>query len=176
MTFSRGNFLKLNSDIKQFFLPHTFFNALKKLWNREMLLLRKGSSELAISMGVGVFIGFSPLLGFHTILCLLFAKISRKSFIGAFIGSSLPTGIPWLIPGVYFISYRLGLILLGMPYNFGFFEKFKHINLDKALVLIRNFGKPLLTGCTVMGLFWGTITFFIVKYVETRIHNKRNET
>ncbi|PIV64417.1 MAG: hypothetical protein COZ37_01935 [bacterium (Candidatus Ratteibacteria) CG_4_10_14_3_um_filter_41_18] len=65
-----------------------------------------------MTFAIGVIIGFSPTIGFQTLLCLLCAKLFRKNFLALFAGSSVPTGIPWVIPFVYFFCYRLGNLIL----------------------------------------------------------------
>ncbi|MEM2990241.1 MAG: hypothetical protein QXQ02_03550, partial [Halobacteria archaeon] len=43
--------------------------------------------------------------------CYLISRLIRGSFIIMFIGSSIPTGIPYFIPFTYYGCYRVGLFI-----------------------------------------------------------------
>ena len=76
---------------------------LRREWQNELKNFRGTNSDLALAFSVGVFIGFTPTIGFQTILCYLFSRVFNKSFLAAFIGGSTVTGIPWLIPTGFFL-------------------------------------------------------------------------
>jgi len=144
-------------------------NFLKKEWRRELNIFKNEPLKLALSFGIGVFIGFTPTVGFQTILCYLISKIFKISFIASFIGSSIPTGIPWLIPFLYYGCYRVGEFLTGIYPHFTISD-FRGIGSFVSLSII-NFGKPLIAGCLFCGVIGGYLSFFVVY----RMLLKRNE-
>ena len=126
-----------------------------KRWGKDLFNLKGSPHNLALAFAIGIIIGFSPTIGFQTILCLLFAKLFHKNFLAMFAGSSVPTGIPWFIPFVYFSCYRLGNLLLGQKSIFSL-SRFHH----HAISLL-SLGKPLLLGCTVAGITTAFFAYFI---------------
>jgi uncharacterized protein (DUF2062 family) len=130
---------------------------LRREWQKEIRNFRGGSKDLALSVAVGVFVGFTPLVGFHTIILYLFSRVFKKSFLAAFIGSCFPSGTPWQIPLVYFAGYKFGVLLLGR-------EKFANISLSYLRLLggkqiIVLLGKPLLVGSFSLAVLGGLVAY-----------------
>lgn len=66
---------------------------------------------LARGMAIGVFVGTTPTIPFHTILALMIAFALRSSKPAAAIGVWVSN--PLSIPFLYFGSYKAGLFLFG---------------------------------------------------------------
>ena len=66
---------------------------------RHILHLDESPHELAKSFAVGVFIGFSPFIGLHTVAVLLFAWAFRLNKVAALTGAFLNN--PWTIAFIY---------------------------------------------------------------------------
>lgn len=78
------------------------------------LLQAEGSPErLAIAFSLGVFLGFSPLLGLHTLIGLGLAIVFRLNKLVVLMGVYLNN--PWVIVPFYGFSFLLGIQLTGMP-------------------------------------------------------------
>ena len=130
---------------------------LRREWQKEIQNSRVGNKDLALSVAVGVFIGFTPTIGFQTILCYLFARTFNKSFMAAFIGSCFPAGTPWQIPLVYFLGYKFGVLMLGR-------EAFGNVSLSYLKLLsgkqiIVLLGKPLLLGSFSLAVLGGLVSY-----------------
>lgn len=138
------------------------FSYLKNEWRKELKIMKNQSFRLVSSLSVGVFIGFTPTIGFQTLICYLFSKLFNLSFIALFIGSSIPTGIPYQIPFTYYLCYKVGCILLKTKINFTIHD-FKNM---KSFIYysIINVGKPLIVGC-FFNAFWGGILTFLIAYI-----------
>ena len=139
-----------------------------KGWAKEFFRLKDSPRNLSLAFAIGVVIGFSPTIGFQTLLCLLCAKLLHKNFLVLFAGSSVPTGIPWFIPFIYFFCYRLGKLLLGEKLAFSL-SQFQRPSIISLLPL----GKPLLLGCTVTGLVGGFFAYFISLIIIKKVREKR---
>jgi len=86
-------------------------------WQKELRGIKGSSTEssLSFSFALGVFIGFTPTIGFQTALCYSFARLLKKSFLVSLLGSFLVTGIiPLSIPVVYYLGYRVGCNILNV--------------------------------------------------------------
>lgn len=147
---------------------------LRKEWQKELNILKNQPFRLALSLSIGVFIGFTPTIGFQTILCYLFSRLFNLSFIGTFIGGSIPTGIPYQIPFTYYLCYKVGTILLKTKTNFSIHD-FKNM---KSFVYysIINFGKPLVAGCFFCAFWGGILTFLISYFLISKLKNEKNKS
>jgi len=66
----------------------------------------------ALAFGVGVFIAFSPLLGFHWLITLLVCMIFRLNKVVTFLGTYLNN--PWTLAPLYLAGTGIGCALLGV--------------------------------------------------------------
>ena len=135
--------------------------------------------RLALGVGLGVFIAWTPTIGLQMVLVILLATICR---------ANRPVGIPvvWITnpitaAPIYYINFRLGGYLLGlfgeratMEYEqlkemlYGF-HSFSHIlsNLFNAdfwgelFLLFRNISVELWVGSIILALFFGIISYII---------------
>ncbi len=69
--------------------------------------------DLALAFAVGVFFGFSPLLGLHTVLGLAAAVLFRLNKLAVLAG--VYSNNPWIIGPFYVGATWLGLQLTGLP-------------------------------------------------------------
>lgn len=69
--------------------------------------------DLALAFAVGVFFGFSPLLGLHTVLGLAAAFLFRLNKVAVLAG--VYANNPWVIGPFYVGATWLGLQLTGLP-------------------------------------------------------------
>ncbi|MCS7179748.1 MAG: DUF2062 domain-containing protein [bacterium] len=147
---------------------------LKKEWRKEINIFKNQPFRLALSLSLGVFIGFTPTIGFQTILCYLVSQLLDLSFIGTFTGSSIPTGIPYLIPFTYYFCYKVGTFLLKIKTNFSIHD-FKNMKSFLFYSLI-NIGKPLIVGCFFCAFIGAILTFLLSFFLINRFKkNKKNE-
>ncbi|HXH07757.1 MAG TPA: DUF2062 domain-containing protein [Vicinamibacterales bacterium] len=65
----------------------------------------------AAAFAVGVFWGFSPLLGLHTVLGLACAFALNLNRVAVLLG--VYTNLPWILPGYYAAATAAGALLLG---------------------------------------------------------------
>ncbi len=76
-----------------------------------LLELKERPEHVALSFAVGVFLGFSPLLGLHTILGLVLAFWLRLNKVAVLLG--VYANLPWIIVPYYAFSTWLGVQLIG---------------------------------------------------------------
>jgi len=136
-------------------------------WLKELKLIKGNPGTLSFSLALGIFIGFTPTIGFQTLLCYGVTKLLKKSFLVSVAGSSLVTGIPVLIPAVYYGEYRLGARLLRI-YPLHSLGHFTHpINFSFLISL----GKPLLVGSILLAVTGGLLSY-IVAFALLKIFKK----
>lgn len=78
---------------------------------RRLLGLGESPRRTALAYAVGVFLGFSPFLGLHTVLGLLIAFLFRLNRVAILLG--VYTNNPWWMVPYYAFAAWFGYLLLG---------------------------------------------------------------
>ncbi len=81
---------------------------------RRLLALDDPPERTALAFSIGVFIAFSPFLGFHTILATLIAFLFRFNKVAIYGGTFINNPFLTLVP-IIIASYAIGAFILGRP-------------------------------------------------------------
>jgi uncharacterized protein len=81
-------------------------------WLDQLLHTHDTPQRTAVAYALGVFFGFSPLLGFHTMLGLVFAFALNLNRVAVLLG--IYSNLPWILPAYYTLTTALGAKLLGV--------------------------------------------------------------
>src|SRR6266513_2416207 len=73
--------------------------ALIRRWLGALLHIEDTPERTAAAFALGVFFGFSPLLGFHTILGIVFAFLFNLNRVAVLLG--VYSNLPWIIAPYY---------------------------------------------------------------------------
>ncbi len=109
----------------------------------------------AVAFAVGVFFGFSPFLGLHTVLGLAAAFALRLNRVAVLLG--VYTNVPWVIAPYYTAATMLGAWLVGVDLDPHFGSELRRVltylptgrEVGRLLELLRPFLWPFLVGSTV---------------------------
>jgi uncharacterized protein len=84
----------------------------RALRDRLLAVLRLDDApwRIALALAIGVFISFTPFLGFQTLLALLIATVCRLNKAAVVVGAWL--NLPWFMPLVYAGALWVGGALL----------------------------------------------------------------
>ncbi len=148
--------------VKLFYiLPRELYRKAKKKGIRRFFaedLL--GSSDTpkkkALSIALGVFIGLSPLWGFHTVIVIFLAILFRLNKVIAFAFSNI--SLPPFIPLVLFLSVQTGNLVLGEDTVFAMeqlqdFEMVRHLKSYIVGSITLSVSSALITGVISYILF-----------------------
>lgn len=80
---------------------------------RSLLNLDDPPERTALAFAIGTFIGFSPLLGLHTILAALVSVVWRLNKLAVLTGSFLSN--PWTIAPIVGASWAIGRLIIDSP-------------------------------------------------------------
>ena len=83
---------------------------LTRLYHR-FLKLRGSPRQVSLGMALGVFLGMTPFLGFHTAMAVMLASLFKWSKVTAAVGVLITN--PLTAPVIYPLTYRLGAMLTG---------------------------------------------------------------
>jgi hypothetical protein len=81
-------------------------------WLDQLLHTHDTPQRTAAAYALGVFFGFSPLLGFHTMLGLVFAFALDLNRVAVLLG--IYSNLPWILPAYYTLTTVVGAKLLGV--------------------------------------------------------------
>src|SRR5262247_4500430 len=99
-------------------------------WLDQLLHTHDTPERTAAAYALGVFFGFSPLLGFHTVLGLLFAFALNLNRVAVLLG--VYSNLPWILPAYYTLATMLGATLLGVDVPPGLLKEFREALTDAS--------------------------------------------
>jgi uncharacterized protein (DUF2062 family) len=136
----------------------------------KFLRLQEDPRKLAGGMAMGVFIGITPTIPFHTVAVLSLAALLRLSPVTAFIGIQI--GNPLTVPAIYLASYKLGQFLLyrGQPLVFPESFSFK-----AWICVLWQGGMALQVGGVILGIPPAIVTYFLTLWIVQRYHRRKAE-
>ncbi|MCG6930049.1 MAG: DUF2062 domain-containing protein [Desulfofustis sp.] len=85
-----------------------------KYYFLKLLRLRGSPKSIALGTAIGIFIGITPTIPFHTVAIIALTIVTRSSFIAAFIASMLISN-PFTVVPQYSLSLVIGNALT--PYH-----------------------------------------------------------
>ena len=80
-------------------------------WLDTLLHVADTPERTAAAFALGVFFGFSPFLGFHTVLAILVAFLFNLNRVAALLG--VYSNLPWIIAPYYAIVTMIGAKIIG---------------------------------------------------------------
>ena len=110
--FSKKTYISSKNFIFKLFLFNKIKRFISYYWLR---LARLPGSTYAISSGFacGAMVSFTPLLGLHFFLAVIFAFIIRGNFIAALFGTVI--GNPLTFPFIWGLIYNIGAFIISKP-------------------------------------------------------------
>lgn len=154
-----------------YIIPRNFIHNFKKKsfkrFIKEDVLQSDGSNRTkAFSIALGVFIGFSPFWGFHTLLVISLSILFKLNKVLAFVSSnvSLPPFIPFIIAASLF---------LGSP----FVEENSNIlSQDLNFELIKNNLVQYIIGSMILATVMSAVSWIAVFIFLNKVNPENNQT
>ena len=87
-------------------------------WLDTLLHVADTPERTAAAFAMGVFFGFSPFLGFHTVLAIIVAFLFNLNRVAALLG--VYSNLPWIIAPYYAIVTMVGAKIIGHKLPEGF--------------------------------------------------------
>ncbi len=148
--------------------PRNLFRKLKKKGLKRFImedLLGSDNSveKKSLSIALGVFIGLSPIWGFHTVVVIFLALLLNLNKMIAFAFSNV--SLPPFIPLILYFSLKLGSWLLGENFVLSMSEIYPSLELMKYL-------KSYIVGSLVLSII-AAITCGIVSYVFLTLFERK---
>jgi uncharacterized protein len=141
----------------------------------KLLAIRDTPEAIAGGVAIGIFIGFTPLIGLKTLLTIFFAWLTGSNVLAAVIASA-GHDILWpVMPVIFRWEYDVGYWLLSSPHQLP--PPLLHTRL--AMHSWRNWthlltvGKPLLLGSLICSAPFGLLSYFVTQRVIVRHRQKK---
>ena len=122
---------------------------------------------VAMGMAIGVFIGITPTMPFHTVLAVALAFILRGSKVAAALGVWFCN--PITAPIFYWGSYKAGMYLLGnhAPFDVKFESILELLDLGMDVTI------AMIAGGVILGILPGIASYFITRKIITTLRLRR---
>jgi uncharacterized protein (DUF2062 family) len=142
----------------------TLLKHLKELW-KKLISLKDSPHAIAGGVAIGVFVGFTPLWGVKTLLCLGLAYLLRCNPIAAVIAVSLHDVLTPFAPVFMRWQYDLGYWLLSHPHHMPPKLEVLHTHIHPAEMLkwttFFHVGLPLLVGSLLFSAPSAAVAYFL---------------
>ncbi len=137
-----------------------------RLIKMKIFRIKDFPESVAIGLAWGVSVSFTPLLGFHLIICYCGTFLMRGNLIAATVGSVI--GNPWTFPFFFYFAYKLSLFFFFTPLDdYEFKIKFLISNFNNLFI-------PTLVGSLPIAITAWLITYKISKFfLEKKFYEKR---
>lgn len=134
-------------------------------WLNQLLHTHDTPQRTAAAYAIGVFLGFSPLLGLHTVLGLIVAFAFNLNRVAMLLG--VYSNLPWILPAYYTLATTLGATLLQYDVPPGFWKDLREVLTAASWGELRTFTKvmiaPLIWSFT-LGSTIGAVALGITAY------------
>ena len=142
----------------------------------KLKLARLPASPNAIAAGFacGSMVSFTPLLGLHFILAIVFAYLIRGNLIAALIGTFV--GNPITFPFIWGVIYKVGAFATSTKH-----KEFNHeINFDMIITQTYDIFFPMLLGGAILAIPVWLITYvlthsFVSSYKKSKKKKYKNK-
>lgn len=131
--------------------------------------LRGDPHNIAMGMGLGIFVCATPTFPFQTFLAIALAFIFRGSKAAAIIGSWLAAPA---IPFFYIGSYKLGTLILGYSISI----PLDSLSISKLIDMGWSVVFSMITGGIIIGLFPGIAGYLITYNVFKKIRSRMSQS
>jgi uncharacterized protein (DUF2062 family) len=136
----------------------------RRRWLEQLLHTHDTPRRTAAAYALGVFFGFSPYLGLHTVLGLAFAFALNLNRVAVLIG--VYSNLPWILPAYYSLGTVVGAAILQVEVPPGLLTELTEAVSDASWSKFRAVGtalKPLLWAY-FLGSTLGSILLAVAAY------------
>ena len=133
-------------------------------WLDQMLHTNDTPQRTAAAYALGVFFGFSPFLGLHTVLGLVCAFALNLNRVAVLLG--IYSNLPWILPAYYTLTTMLGAAILGVQVPPGLLKELSDALTDASWADFRHLAHALtpLLWAFGLGSMIGSVILAVVAY------------
>ena len=132
----------------------------------KLVRVKDTQDKLAIGFACGSMVSFTPLIGFHFFLAIIFAYIFRGNIVASLIGTFV--GNPFTFPFIWLFIYKVGNI---------FFKNDQNVSLELTFQSLFDQGydilMPMLIGSLIVSIPIWLISYFTLKFLMSSFKKRR---
>jgi hypothetical protein len=133
---------------------------------KDVIKLKESPHRIALAFATGVFIGMSPLLGFHTLLGFAIAWIFRLNPFALLAGVYITN--PWTIVPIYTFSTYVGAQCLGLEQMIPEID-WSNLSFINLLNDLEPLLMPFILGTLLIGTIASIISYIIIYLAAKKI-------
>ena len=132
----------------------------------KLIRVKDSKDKLAIGFACGSMVSFSPFIGFHFLLAVIFAYILRGNIVASLIGTFV--GNPFTFPFIWMFIYKVGNMFFKNDQNFSLELTFQSLFNQGYDILI-----PMMIGSLIVSIPIWFISYFTVKFLMTSFKRRK---
>lgn len=147
---------------------------------RRLLALDDTPHRIALAFAVGVFLAFSPFLGFHTILGLGIAFLFGLNRVAMLVG--LFVNNPWTLVPIYGVATYVGGLFVGFPGQVSMpdmgWSQLWSVNFWTDLFSQRHVLIPTFLGSLILSVIFAALSYPLALYLvkQAREYQSRQDS
>ena len=127
---------------------------------KQVLHLQESPQRTALAFAIGVFIGFSPAYGLHTVMVFFCAWALRLNLLALMAGAFLNN--PWTLVPILGATYWVGALLLGRSDNPSF--NWQDVSFSAIYEQVLPYAVPFFLGGFVLSVLGAALAYPLVYY------------
>ena len=124
----------------------------------KLVRVKDSVDKLSIGFACGAMVSFTPFIGFHFFLAIIFAFILRGNLVASLIGTFV--GNPFTFPFIWIFIYRVGNVFFKNDQSFSLQFTFESLFNQGYEILA-----PMLIGSLIVSIPIWFITYFSLKFL-----------
>ena len=131
---------------------------------KQVLHLQESPQRTALAFAIGVFIGFSPVYGLHTVMVLLCAWVLGLNLLALMVGAYLNN--PWTMVPILGATYWVGALLLGRSDGPAF--DWQDLSFSAIYEQVMPYAAPFFLGGFVLSLLGAVLAYPLAYYFVSK--------
>jgi len=99
---------------------------------KKLLHIEDTPERTALAYSIGVFLGFSPFLGFHTLIGIAIAFLFKLNRVAILLG--VWSNTPWWIVPYYTVATWMGMWIMGLQIDRAFLKEIFRLGMDQRFI------------------------------------------
>ena len=132
----------------------------------KLIRVKDSQDKLAVGFACGSMVSFSPFIGFHFLLAIIFAYLFRGNIVASLIGTFV--GNPFTFPFIWIFIYKIGNM---------FFKNDQNLSLELTFQSLFDQGydilMPMLIGSLIVSIPVWFISYFTVKFLMSSFKKRK---
>ena len=132
----------------------------------KLIRVKDSQDKLAVGFACGSMVSFTPFIGFHFLLAVIFAYIFRGNIVASLIGTFV--GNPFTFPFIWILIYKVGNLFFKNDQTLSIELTFQSLFDQGYDILI-----PMLTGSLIVSIPVWIISYFTVKFLMSSFKKRK---